>query len=695
MGKATDDPSTKIVLVQPPETDKQQPLDGDNSEVPKGVNKGWLDSYSQISAYAKFPTPNTQLNEWIRNQKIILKGGGERGEAWNWKIDKLQNLGFNLFSMSSMEYSPAKKRDPKITEGVNTRFSENYNQVLAFMKANNGSLPTPTTSSRLYNFLHAQKLYLRSHQLHRGEAWFWRLGKLKDIGFDVPVGSMEDLSGTLRDNLIPKGVTKEWLQQYCKVLAFVKATTGSRLTLTTNKKLYQWIYNQKRILKESALRGKVWSWKVERMKDVGFDIDTTSIRKWKNRFASLVAYKEKYGTCDVEVTIDHPLYCWIFRQRKNWNHLTSEQQQMLQGIGFSTGVLVDKRAPSAPTKNQSQESESSPSPLSYSERQWRQWNDNFSKLKVFKELHGHCLVPVSERGLGIWVKTQRQLHRQKKLKRERFDRLEALKFSWRVYGDEKVFSTTNWYGGFNCLMAYKRTYGDCLVPKSQEMLGKWIDRQHLEYRNGTLSEAHQKQLENLGFVWDAHNVTTATPVKEFSKTAGSQTETPCDPRGKVGAPTSATQSGKRERSGAGATKEHPFRITPALANNNDGDHRSDGPVRTRNDPFTITPALANIDGRDHHTDKPVRATPAKKQKKTRKRILFAGPPRKRVRTVSVVAKGSSDQPVKATIPTIPPPQPERRRMSLWADVPILQPQPELWNGINPLQNPDPFDNIEL
>ena len=523
MEEPTDDPSTKTILVQQPETDEHQPRDDDNPNIPKGVSKTWLDKYNQISAYQKFPTPNETLNQWIRNQKYVLKNTKDPGKTWAWKIDKLKDLGFDIFPMNFMEFSPGNKHNSNIPEGVTKKWLHDYRQVLAFMKTNDGRLPMPTTEYRLNNWLHGQKNYLKKHDTPRSEVWSWKLRKMKDIGF--------------------------------------------------------------RIEKTESKRNE----------------------DWEDRFASLVAYKEEYGSCKVKQSIDKSLYSWHYNQGKTWNRLTSERQRMLQGIGFSAGMFVDERASSAPTDNQSQKTDNSPS-LSLEQR----WNNKFNELKMFKRMHGHCLVPASNRGLGCWVVTQRAAHRRKNLPKDRCAQLEALNFVWKV--------------------------------------------------NGNKRRVLEKQLEDCGAFRNAHAATTA-PAKDITETIEKETNTPCGPRGKKGPPTSAKQSRKNEPSAAGAPRRDPFRI--ASLTSDDCDQRADGPVCE---------------------------TPVKTQKKARKRILFAEPRRKRAHTVSVVAKGSSDQPARATTPVIPLPLP-KRRMSLWADVPILQPEP--WNGINPLQNPDPYDNLEL
>jgi len=63
-----------------------------------------------------------------------------------------------------------------------------------------------------------------------------------------------------------------------------------------------------------------------------------------------------------------------------------------------------------------------------------QWEEGFGYLKVFKRREGHCRVPISHVEnsfkLGTWVDTQRQ--RKARMSQERIQRLDELRFVWKV-----------------------------------------------------------------------------------------------------------------------------------------------------------------------------------------------------------------------------------------------------------------------
>mmetsp|Transcript_35323 Transcript_35323/g.85675 ORF Transcript_35323/g.85675 Transcript_35323/m.85675 type:complete len:423 (-) Transcript_35323:753-2021(-) len=66
----------------------------------------------------------------------------------------------------------------------------------------------------------------------------------------------------------------------------------------------------------------------------------------------------------------------------------------------------------------------------------RQWDDSIDQLLAFKEEHGHCRVPVSFPGLGRWVHRQRVLFRKGKLNEDRKQQLEAIGFVWNPLDEQ-------------------------------------------------------------------------------------------------------------------------------------------------------------------------------------------------------------------------------------------------------------------
>src|SRR5262249_22019144 len=127
------------------------------------------------------------------------------------------------------------------------------------------------------------------------------------------------------------------------------------------------------------------------------------------------------------------------------------------------------------------------------------WEEGLRHLIAYKEREGHCRVPFKhmENGfrLGQWVGTQRD--NPDTLSARRRQQLDELGFVWDVL-------QTNWEEGLCHLITYKKREGHCRVPRNHMengfRLGQWVVTQR---HSQTLSEARRRQLDELGFVWDA------------------------------------------------------------------------------------------------------------------------------------------------------------------------------------------------
>ena len=58
------------------------------------------------------------------------------------------------------------------------------------------------------------------------------------------------------------------------------------------------------------------------------------------------------------------------------------------------------------------------------------WEERLEQLKGFKEANGHCRVPRSHPGLGVWVNTQRNKYNNGTLSQDRIDKLKHIGFEW-------------------------------------------------------------------------------------------------------------------------------------------------------------------------------------------------------------------------------------------------------------------------
>lgn len=98
------------------------------------------------------------------------------------------------------------------------------------------------------------------------------------------------------------------------------------------------------------------------------------------------------------------------------------------------------------------------------------WEEQFLALKAYARDTGHCKVPARFKPnpkLGRWVMTQRRQFTllmqgyPSALTAERIQRLEDIGFTWSIRPEP----VKTWNKKFQVLKAYKKTFGNCMVPQ--------------------------------------------------------------------------------------------------------------------------------------------------------------------------------------------------------------------------------------
>ena len=197
---------------------------------------------------------------------------------------------------------------------------------------------------------------------------------------------------------------------------------------------------------------------------------------WDQRLQDLKAYREVHGHCNVPQRWkeDKGLGVWIKTQRSNYRRLKEgkptslcpDRIHALTSLGFEweLGGHYEVIA----------------------------WEDRLEDLKEFKKVHGHCNVPQrwkENRGLGVWIKTQRSYYRKFKqgmssssLTADRVQALSDLGFEWEI---GKISEDSTWMQKLEALKKFKQKHGHCNVPqryKEDRSLGHWIKSQRSYFR---------------------------------------------------------------------------------------------------------------------------------------------------------------------------------------------------------------------
>jgi hypothetical protein len=146
----------------------------------------------------------------------------------------------------------------------------------------------------------------------------------------------------------------------------------------------------------------------------------------------------------------------------------------------------------------------------------KRWEANFALLCEYKKTHGDCVVPQST-VLGKWVQMQREQNKGRLLKQagqstgraaitlERFQKLNAIGFSWRVAKE-----VMGWDRRLEELMQFRHVHGHTNVPQGYKpniALGRWVMKQRVQYQKkkrglkSQMIDDRIERLEEVGFEW--------------------------------------------------------------------------------------------------------------------------------------------------------------------------------------------------
>ena len=226
--------------------------------------------------------------------------------------------------------------------------------------------------------------------------------------------------------------------------------------------------------KQRGMRDKLQDFQIALLQ--GIDFDWTRLRSskhlpWQGRYAELVAYKKRFGHCEVPAKWPEntALGGWVSAQRLGKEDLTPSRIKQLDALGFVWNVSAER------------------------------WDKKYKELQAFYKEHGHSNVPKGcnqSSELSIWVSNMRR--RAHHLSKEQLRLLEKVDFCWAV---DKVL----WESFYGRLKAYRAKNGHCLVPrnwKEDPNLSIWINQQRNYYKIGRIDQERVCRLNELGFVWD-------------------------------------------------------------------------------------------------------------------------------------------------------------------------------------------------
>lgn len=209
---------------------------------------------------------------------------------------------------------------------------------------------------------------------------------------------------------------------------------------------------------------------------------------WEERLKQLIEFKEKTGHFNVPNTEEHTkLLFWTYTQRKakTAGVLRRDRFKKLNAIGFEwkSSRLMESR-----------------------------WDTQYALLEQFYKEWGHTNVTPKDLQLSTWCARQRTQRQNGVMPKERIDKLNKLKFVWKLSEEknppkkmkqrDNFYTESLWESNYNDLVNYKAQFGNCHVSLTYNIpFAKWVSRQRTLRARGTLQESRVKKLDQLGFDW--------------------------------------------------------------------------------------------------------------------------------------------------------------------------------------------------
>ena len=330
------------------------------------------------------------------------------------------------------------------------------------------------------------------------------INQLNSIGFDWGIFMME------WKGAFEKLVHFKELHGHCRVPQNYAVDDVNLVSWVTTQRSNYWKYLGG---KHSPMTQEL----IDQLNSIGFEWKLHTRIGWEVYFEKLVQFKESHGHCQVpsNYTVDNDVNLgnWVNNQRTQYKNflagkyspMTQERIDALETLGFDWGAASIG------------------------------WKGHLQKLVQFKELHGHCRVPINhcvdDVRLGKWVNNQRTEYQSfmdgqhSTMTQDCMDALNSIGFEWAK-------PRIGWEAHFQLLQDFQKEHGHCQVSRNHSVdnikLGRWVSTQRTQYKNflagkySPMTQEHIDALQTLGFVWkqrigwEAH----FRLLKEFQKEHG-------------------------------------------------------------------------------------------------------------------------------------------------------------------------------
>ncbi len=404
------------------------------------------------------------LANWLSNQRQLANAGRLRAD----RLRRLKELGMQ-------------------SGRTDRRWNEQFDQVVAYKKQF-GHCDVPCHSheySKLGGWVSNQRSFRNKGALSQE-----RIARLDKIGFRwMARYRRDDAPKSFRKKILSDEAL--WDSMFAGLLKHKKRHGHCNVQPGdyADGRLHNWVRSRR----AEGKRGQLREDRRRRLDKLGF-LWKGHNPAWDKKFAELLAYKKRFGHCDVPArwSENKSLAHWVDNQRcwRRKGILKEDRMKRLDEIGFSWMTLYNRDRP----------------PRSFDK--WVSANDElwdymFAALLDYKKKHGHCIVKPNDGmdgRLHKWVQKHRIADRKNSLRKDRRQRLDEIGFVW----DSKEIFDAIWNKHFAKLVAYKKRFGHCDVPArwpGDKLFAHWAHNQRGFKNHGTLSRERIARLNSIGFEW--------------------------------------------------------------------------------------------------------------------------------------------------------------------------------------------------
>lgn len=422
----------------------------------------WMFQYQAIQDYfslhQSFNVPKDtifngkNLFNWVTNQQQLYRKGMLSDE----RIELLQKISFPLGNKKPVQ--PVQKR-PLVKKG--SKWDERFQLLKKYLDEDPTRKPAVTIVYQGVNL--GKWIDNQRHLFKHGKLHNERIDKLTSIGFEFTPN------------------TDQWEKGFRLLLDYKKMfgdTAVPKDLVIDGFSLGSWA-NYQRSYSGDFKKGTLTHERNKRLKEIGFVFNIHEYN-WQYHFSLLRNFYQDHGHVNVHYLYEVngvKLGSWVRTQINQRHHLSTEQRDSLSSLGVTFDV-----------------------------KDIYSWEESFEALQQFYQKHSHSNVPPDYEcngiKLGSWVNNQRHLYRHKLLDRMKIQLLDSVQFVSDVY-------EYRWQVFYEHFLSYIREHGHLIPPTSYEKdgvkLGRWVERQRRDYREGRLNPSKIQLLEEAGFVFVSMN----------------------------------------------------------------------------------------------------------------------------------------------------------------------------------------------